>query len=703
MESIEMRQALPVDPAWGDRLLPLPKRVQVSGWITVRPRDLVLAVPEEDTWARRAAEEFAAFIEARTGVLPRRSDKGIVERRTVVYFLPPAAAPFNGLFAHPFFEAFNFHSGYQPYRIAPLPGQGGLVLQGLDVEGVYWGMKTLKQFIEASPKRLRLPRALVADGADMEERGLWTFPFNTTSPHRDREKVLAHHKKWLDWMSDHKLNLVDVVTVGEGGGICYRSRRHPEFSYPDAADREYLLRELFRYGEARGIRMIPVFTHPEHYDFIGRKFPEMVPTHAISHHGSPVSIAVDFFQEKTRQVLLELAEEVTDLLAPRGLCFWLTENRLHALPPKERRGRSEFIQEAKVFHGIVEDLRKQAPGLGCKIALGQGSFPENLAVMRSLPADVQWIYYSGERFGTYNIRPINPIHGDMAAAAGEGRRILLANAMRGIPGRPTHLATVRRHIGQALDAGIRGLNGWAGTFPADKLVLSVAADSAWNHRGRDLLGVLRAVAVAEGARDVAAQAEAYALYDRANFAQAVRNAMNTGQPFGVFSRFGCMIERIRDNAPVDELIMFIADNMEIDDLPALARAIEEAEAALTQSDAQADPLFRLRCRYLLRILRVSESVARAFYINCREKCWDLYKGPWDDHRTELARLFTEIQSEIGEDTSLYRDLTRLEGWPSPQAQDADPLQAMAKMVKMIRPSHVASSRDVQADDVKPDR
>ena len=682
-----------MDQVWIDRLLPLPKRIQVSGWFAIRPGDFVVAAPENDTWARRAADEFCAFLKAKTGLAPKRLKAGAVERGTAVYFLSPAAGPFGNLFAHPFFDDFNFHPGYQSYRIAALPAQGGLVVQGLDREGVYWGMKTLKQLVEARPRHLRLPRALVVDGADMEERGLWSLPFGTTCPQRNRDRALAHYKARLDWMSDRKLNLVDVVTVGEGGGVCFRSRRHPEFSYPDAADREHLLRELIRHGESRGVRMVPVFTHPEHYDFIGRKFPELVPDHVITHHGSPVRIAVDFFQDKTRQVLQDLAEEVTDLFAPRGLCFWLTENRLHALSPALQKGRSEFIQEAAVFHGIVERLRRQVPGLGCKIALGQGSFPENLAVMRSLPADVQWIYYSGERFGTYNIRPMNPIHRDIATAAAEGRRILLANAMRGIPGRPAHLETIHRHIGQALEAGIKGLNGWAGSFPADKLALSVAADRAWSARGRSLAETLRAAAAAEGARDPSAQAEAYALYDRANFAQAVRNSMNIGQPFGVFSRFGCMLERIRANAPVDELIMFVADNMETDDLPALTQAVEDVEAALARSDARADPLFRARCRYLLRTLRVSQAMARAFYINCREKCWDIYKGPWEDYRAELRALFADIRTTVAADAALYAKLARWEGRPQAAQAEPDPLQKTAAAVASIDVQTVTSSRD----------
>lgn len=680
-----------------DRLSPLPKRIDVSGWFSVRPDELVVAAPKDDVWACRAADEFCSFLKEKTGTAPKRFNDRTSEPKAAIHFHSSGTETYAGLFDHPFFGDFNFYPGYQSYRVATLSGQGGLVVQGLDREGVYWGMKTLRQLVEADKAGLRLPRVLIVDGADMEERGIWSFAFGTTCPQVDRDKALAHYKTWLDWMSDHKLNLFEVMVVGESGGVCFRSRKHPEFACPDAEESEFLLRALIPYGKARGIRMVPLFSHGEHYGFIGRKFPELVPADAISHHGNPIRLSVDFFKTQTRQILQDLAEEVVDTFSPRGLCFWFTESRLHSLPPKEQKGRSEFLQEATVYHGIAERLREQVPGLGCKILLTQGSFPENLALMRAFPTEVQWIYYSGERFGTYNIREKNPIHRDIAAAAAEGRWISLCNALHGIPGRPAHLETIYRNIGYALDAGLKGLDGWACRFPGDKLAMTVVSERAWNGRGRSLVEILRAAATEAGAKDAAVQAESYALYDQANFAQAIRNSTGIGQPFGNFSRLGCMLERIRANAPVDELIMIVADAMETDDLPALAKAIEDAEVALAQSDAMADLLFRVRCQYLLRILRISQAIVRAFYVNCREKCWDLHKGPWQDYRAVLRGLFAGIQTENALDASTYAKVVRMEGSACSEVGAGDPLLKIGEWVKTIDLDGVSSSRDVEGE------
>lgn len=83
-----------------------------------------------------------------------------------------------------------------------------------------------------------------------------------------------------------------------------------------------------------------------------------------------------------------------------------------------------------------------------------------------------------------------------------------------------------------------------------------------------------------GIKDPRKQTEVYRLYDNANFAHGIRNSVGLGQPFGSFSRFQNMLERIRDNDKVNELMMLMADMMEVDDLPVLAKSISDVEQAL---------------------------------------------------------------------------------------------------------------------------
>ncbi|MBU4286194.1 MAG: hypothetical protein KKD76_04735 [Verrucomicrobia bacterium] len=676
------------------RLAPKPKKLNVYGMTVINPSCLAICALDQSAWTRQAAAELALFIRQKTKALIPVVREAPGKGMTIIYLASEHDPQcLRHEFMDPFFADFTASPGFHSYRIKHLDGNNGLILQGLSSEGVYWGMKTIKQLMRFETRQVILPKVSVLDGADLEERGIWTQPFGlSTCPYKDRARSLRHYKAWIDWMSDHKMNLLEVVVAGEGGGIGFRSQKHPEFCHADAADREYLLKHLFLYGQSRGMRMIPIFTHGEHYDFIANKFPEVAARHAVRHHGHDVKLAINFFHHKTEAIFRDLAEELFSLLNPKELCFWLSENRLHSLPP-DKQTKSEFLQEAEMFYGIVEHLRKTKPELEVKMCLTQGAFPENLALIHAMPRDVKWIFYSGERFGTYNIRPINPIHRDIANAARDGYWLSVCMPTRGIPARPAVFKIMKANIQHSVEAGLRGFCGMSYSYPADELGLFVESEHTWNSTGRSLDETFRAYAASLGVKDPQKQAEAYRLFDDANFAHGIRNAVCLGQPFGSFSRFQNMLERIRDNDKVDELIMVMADTMEVDDLPVLAKAVTDIAQAIDLADKK-DPLFDLRARYLRHILRISMAIARAFYMNCREKSWDLYKGDWADFHDELRRLFRAIRKDATAGAPLYRRLVQLEKWAkSDGLSPKTPLAFLADLTKSIGVDKVKTSRD----------
>jgi len=154
-----------------------------------------------------------------------------------------------------------------------------------------------------------------------------------------------------------------------------------------------------------------------------------------------------------------------------------------------------------------------------------------------------------------------------------------------------------------------------------------------------------------------------------------------------------MLERIRDNDKVDELIMLIIDGMEDDELPAFAQAEADLEEARASADP-ADALFQLRAEYLLHVVRISRCIARAFYINGREKCWDLHKGDWNDFREELRALFSEIRAEAETGAPVYSRLMRLEKWPKRFYDAPNPLKETDRCAAEIDVKKVLSSREL---------
>ena len=643
-----------------EALCPLPRKLEVHKVVEIASSEISIVAEDEETWTLRAARELKEITQAGEG--------------SFVIRLATRSEP---------------SPGFHAYRIFPLPENRGLAVEGLQPEGVYWGIKTLKQLLRLEDGKIRLPLVTVHDFSDMEERGIWTQPFGGpfTCPSAGQEESLTHYKAWIDFLSDHKLNLLEVIVAGEGGGIEFLSKSHPEFNRPETERSDFLLRKLFAYGKERGLRMTPIFSHPEHFHFITVHHPELSASHAVAHHGRKLGLPINFFHPGTRALLQDLAQDAAELLTPRSLCFWLAENRLHSLPP-DKQSVSEFLQEAQTYHAIGHSLGREV-----KILLSQGSSPENSALIHTLPHSVKWIFYSGERSGTYNIRQRNPIPPDIAAAAAEGHWISLCNSLRGVPARPTVLSALHRNLGHARDAGLKGLCGMSYAFPGDVMATFVAAQHSWNGSGRSLEGTLEAYARSQSADDARQQATAYRLYDQANETQARRNSTGVGHPQGTFSRYFNMLERIAANDKVDELIMHVADAMEDDEFPMLAQALGDIQRAISLADQNADTQFLTRCHYLLHLLRASQSMARAFYVNCREKSHDLTKGDWSDFRAELTRLFAEIVQESRASIPIFRQLLISEGWGTRFLSLPDPLEQTARFAASIQPDRVTTSRD----------
>jgi len=681
-------------------LTPRPKRIDVFGECLVRPHELVICAPDDDLWSMRAAKELSLFIHAKTGVNPRITTElpGIRHSKPCIILLAEKNRElFRDQFQAPFFDDFNLYPGFQSYRMRCMVGDSRILIQGLAEEGVYWGMKTLKQLMMIEKRMIVVPQAMIVDGADMEERGIWTNAFSLkTSPCPTISASEKYFREWIDWMSDHKLNLVEVVGIGQRVGLAFKSRKYPEFSSPDVKTTEPLMQRLIQYGEERGMRMIPVVSHTEHMAFISKRFPEVAPSNPIMHHGHSIGLPINYFNKKAAEVLKYIVEEMVASFKPRGICFWVAEDRLHPLSGKGQRN-SYFAQEVKVFAEVAAHIKKTLNhNFEYRILLSQGSYPENLQLIRSLPRDVKWIFYSGERRGTYTVRPINPVNADIAQAAAEGYWISLCNSIRGVKARPTVFEILHQNIGHAIKAGLKAVDGMSYVFPADKQALFITAQDTWNYEGRSLDDTLTAYAAALQSKDPVAHAQAYRLADRASFAQVIRDTVGVGHPFGNFSRFYNMIERIKNNDKVDELIMIMADTMEVDDIPALSNAAADIEKALALMDAKADRIGYLRCQYLLHTVRVCLAVTNAFYINCREKSWDLYKGPWHDFREEIKILIGEIDRESARSTPLFHELVKLEKWGVSDQRSDNPMVNLAAFAKSIDPGQITSSRELKA-------
>ena len=117
----------------------------------------------------------------------------------------------------------------QAYLIRPV-GKAKLVVTALHPQGVYHGVRTLHQLLEArlSAGRVEVPLARVTDWPDLEERGLWNFP---------------NPEEWVPWMAALKLNYGKMARTkllpierGKKNGVVietelYQAARRQAFHY----------------------------------------------------------------------------------------------------------------------------------------------------------------------------------------------------------------------------------------------------------------------------------------------------------------------------------------------------------------------------------------------------------------------------------------------------------------------------------------
>ena len=96
---------------------------------------------------------------------------------------------------------------------------------------------------------------------------------------------------------------------------------------------------------------------------------------------------------------------------------------------------------------------------------------------------------------------------------------------------------------------------------------------------------------------------------------------------------------------------------------------------------------------LLKIAPVNSHVWHAFYMNCREKCWDLYKGDWPDFRSELRARLDDIVKEAAAAAPIYTEIVKREKWSKHILDESCPLEATGKLAAEIDVMKVTTSRD----------
>ena len=422
--------------AWLRWLLPLPKRVSLTGYVSLPGSQIGLAAPDDET-VQTAVSGLRELLGPVSGQLAFQIQFGL--DAGVAGNVPKNAA--------------------QAYRIRP-EGDARLVVRAMTEQGLWFGAQTVRQLLEGGRQgdTFRVPLVTIDDWPDLEERGMWGG-----SSVRD-----------IEWLAAMKMNLVEAhVTLG------FDDAGHATAQVdPDAVKR----------ARQHGVRLVPILTH---LDQLGRtgiyeRYPELAGQGETARHKGSDVVAPCLSQPKMPEVLAEWVEALADNDGVTSICAWLSELHVQCGCDECKQG-GQYALEAKALVRAARLARQKHPNLGFRILLTQGSYDTNADVLAEVPPDIGVTYYDGGR--TYDSSRDPMIYPLLEDFAKQGRWLgvypQVAASWRIVcPWSGPQFMKYR--LTEFVDKGLTCLVDYA--TPDDRLYdfnVAASAEWSWNAHGRD--------------------------------------------------------------------------------------------------------------------------------------------------------------------------------------------------------------------------
>jgi len=353
---------------WLRWVIPLPKRVRFQGKLTVRATEISFQL-------RRGATdvEQAALGELKTLVSERTGTKDFDGAFPILIGVCDADAKIDGTWIPGARELAVLPNADQAYVITPLP-RYGLAIAARTERGLYHGVKTLQQLLEAhiSRERVTLPMVAILDWPDLAERGEWGG-----SATRD-----------IQGFAERKLNLIEAHSRlsldDQGRGVATIDAKRQE------------------QARLRAIKWVPIITHLDQLGRTGiyKRYPELMGKGKKARGYRTSIIAPCFSQPKMAEILADWFSSLTATKAVEDICVWLSEHHVHCGCPK-CKARGQYALEAEACVRAWQLARKKNPDVRLRILLTQGSYSTNDKVLAAAsPPEVGITYYDGGR--TYN-------------------------------------------------------------------------------------------------------------------------------------------------------------------------------------------------------------------------------------------------------------------------------------------------------------
>ena len=433
---------------WTNRVIPLPKKIQVAGSVPQNSRGVRLVLPVS---GHPLVQTAAALLQ------PLASGEGPFEIRLMLIDDPETQVSMS--LRRQLGELPNRD---QAYAIVPVEHRGafaGLKLVANTPLGLLYSARTLVQLVSPSPKgRIEFPIATLLDWPDLAERGEWGG--NTTDD--------------LPWMAERKLNVVEMLAQ-----LGFDANRQPEASVNPA---------ILERAQSVGIKIVPIITHLEQLASTGlfQLYPEVAatpdPEKPLPTDYSP---AVCHSEPRTVELLAGWMRRLLALPGVDEVMVWLSET-LAPCYCSRCRGQDPFVMEVQDINKAFDKARDGKPAVRLRILTTQASFPVNDKILASANPETRISYYDGGRTYDSSHRPmIYPLLEDFARS---GRWLgiypQLTNSWRTVfPF--TGPQFIRNRMSEFADKRLSSLIGYA--TPSNRYYefnITAAAEWSWNSKGR---------------------------------------------------------------------------------------------------------------------------------------------------------------------------------------------------------------------------
>lgn len=454
--------------AWCRYLVPLPKSVDLTSKLVVKPSDVAVVPPTTaDVVTDQACKELRAAIgQSAAGASATFKIEMVVGG--------PEADKLKGL-----------KNSSQAYSITPKDGDSGLRLVALTSRGLYYAAKTLQQLVraKATSDQVEMPLLTVTDWPDLDERGLWGG---------DSAANLA-------WMAERKMNVTENIS---SRNVTRDGRGHsgPKDYWINAPE------EAPKYA----VKVVPAVLHLE---LVSGPFGEdndkytlfdVYPMLKATNGGEDGVIC--YSRPEFANVIADWIVDLKSLPGVEEVSVWLTENL-------GGKGGCKCEQCKKGDRNVLEmrcalaGWRKAEERLGIKfpirILTSEETRPSEKALFAELPLDAKLLYYDSLLTYTTGRAPMIDVDvKDYIKRGGWASPVPNLSAFVRLVNPFTCPDFSRYRLNDFVDSGCSGLLGYACMgLKNSRFLVEGAAEWGWNAKGRNPHEFALSWAVRNGLKD----------------------------------------------------------------------------------------------------------------------------------------------------------------------------------------------------------